>query len=351
MNRLANMKAEIYWKAVRSRDERFNGSFFYGVDSTKIYCKPSCASREPKRENVRFFHSFEVAEDAGFRACKRCRPRSEKPDKVTEAVIRACDLIEDAVEMTLADLSDEVGISRTHLQKVFKEIIGVSPRKFADAVRLEKFKEAVREGSGVVDAMYDAGYGSSSRLYENIAGKMGMTPAVYKKGGTGMNIEYTIADCDLGKLLVARTKKGICAVNFGDNRKELEAGLREEYPEAEIRKDDEGLRKFLTAILENIRGSRKTLVLPLDLQATAFQLRVWEALREIPYGKTVSYAEIAERLGNKNAVRAVAGACAANRVALVIPCHRVVKSNGETSGYKWGVERKKKLLAKESAKS
>lgn len=344
------MKSEIFWTAVRKRDERFNGSFFYGVGSTMIYCKPSCASREPKRENVRFFQSSERAEAEGFRACKRCRPRSEEPDKVTEAVIRACELIEEAVEVTLADLSEEVGVSRTHLQKVFKEIIGVSPRKFAEAVRLEKFKEGVRGGSDVLDAMYGAGYGSSSRLYENIAGKMGMTPGTYRKGGKGMKIEYTIADCDLGKLLVARTRKGICAVNFGDNKKDLEAGLREEYPEAEIRRDDEGLKKFLKAILENIGGSRKTLVLPLDLQATAFQLRVWEALREIPYGTTVSYAEIAEKLGNKNAVRAVAGACAANRVALVIPCHRVVRSDGETSGYKWGVERKKKLLAKEKAK-
>jgi AraC family transcriptional regulator of adaptative response/methylated-DNA-[protein]-cysteine methyltransferase len=345
------MKAEIYWNAVKGRDERFNGSFYYGVDSTKIYCKPSCAAREPKRENVRFFHSYENAEKEGFRACKRCRPRSERPDEITEAVVRACDLIEEAVEMTLADLADEVGVSRTHLQKVFKEIIGVSPRKFADAVRLEKFKHGVREGSGVVDAMYDAGYGSSSRLYENITGKMGMTPAVYKKGGKGMKIEYTIADCELGKLLVARTPKGICAVNFGDRVKDLEKGLKEEFPEAGIRRDDGGLNKFLNAILENIRGSRKTLVLPLDLQATAFQLRVWEALREIPYGETVSYAEIARRLGNEKAVRAVAGACAANRVALVIPCHRVVKSNGDISGYKWGVERKKKLLAKEKAKA
>jgi len=345
------MRSEIYWNAVREKDDRFNGSFFYAVSSTGVYCKPSCGAREPKRENVRFFPTFETAEAAGFRACKRCRPRSERPDEITEAVIRACDLIEEAVEMTLADLAEEVGVSRTHLQKVFKEIIGVSPSKFAEAVRLEKFKEGVRQGSDVVDAMYDAGYGSSSRLYENVAGKMGMTPAVYKKGGEGMKIEYTVADCDLGKLLVARTRKGICAVNFGDNKKELEAGLREEYPEAEIKRDDEGLNKFLKAILENIGGSRRTLVLPLDLQATAFQLRVWEALREIPYGETVSYAQIAEKLGNKNAVRAVAGACAANKVALVIPCHRVVKSNGETSGYKWGVERKKKLLAKEQAKS
>ncbi len=345
------MRHDIYWKAVRQRDERFNGSFFYAVDSTGIYCKPSCGSREPKRENVRFFPTFETAEAAGYRACKRCRPRSERPDEITEAVIRACDLIEEAVEMTLSDLASEVGVSRTHLQKVFKQIIGVSPSKFAEAVRLEKFKEGVRKGSDVVDAMYDAGYGSSSRLYENVAGKMGMTPSVYKKGGLGMSIEFTIADCDLGKLLVARTRKGICAVNFGDSSSELEKGLRDEFPEAKISKNDTGLKDYLGAILENLRGSRKTLVLPLDLQATAFQLKVWEALREIPYGETVSYARIAEKVGNKNAVRAVAGACAANRVALVIPCHRVVKSNGETSGYRWGAERKKKLLAKESTGS
>ncbi|QQS42674.1 MAG: bifunctional DNA-binding transcriptional regulator/O6-methylguanine-DNA methyltransferase Ada [Acidobacteriota bacterium] len=341
------MEREIFWKAVAERDERFNGAFFYGVGSTGIYCKPSCSARTPKRENVRFFFDTGAAEQAGFRACKRCRPASERPDAATEAVIRACGVLEESSDISLADLAGSVDMSPAHFQKVFKEIIGVSPRKYGESVRIGKFKEGIKKGNEVIDAMYDAGYGSSSRLYENVSEKLGMTPATYKKGGIGMNIEYTVADCELGKILVARTKKGICAVNFGDSVKGLVEGLKEEYPEAKIARDDGSVSKYLAAILENIKGSRKRLVLPLDLQATAFQLRVWEALREIPYGETVSYADIAKKLGNPKAVRAVAGACAANRVALVIPCHRVVKSNGETSGYKWGKKRKEKLLEKE----
>ncbi|HUF04988.1 MAG TPA: bifunctional DNA-binding transcriptional regulator/O6-methylguanine-DNA methyltransferase Ada [Aridibacter sp.] len=341
------MEREIFWKAVAERDERFNGAFYYGVSSTGIYCKPSCSARTPKRENVSFFFDCDTAKRAGFRACKRCRPGTEKPDAATEAVVRACGVLEESSDISLGDLADEAGMSPAHFQKVFKEIIGVSPRKYGEAVRLENFKRGVKKGSEVIDAMYDAGFGSSSRLYENVSTKLGMTPAVYRRGGIGMKIEYAVADCELGKILVARTKKGICAVNFGDSVKGLVEGLTEEYPEAEISRDDGAVSKFLEAILENIKGSRKRLVLPLDLQATAFQLRVWEALREIPYGETVSYSDIAKKLGNPKAVRAVAGACAANRVALVIPCHRVVKSNGDTSGYRWGKKRKEKLLAKE----
>lgn len=338
------MRSEIYWKAVEGRDERFNGTFFYAVGTTGIYCKPSCAARTPRRENVRYFATTDAAETQGFRACKRCRPGSAKPDKGTQAVIRACEILEEERELPLADLGEMVGMSPSHFQKVFKRIIGVSPKRYVEAARLEEFKSGVRSGDEVVDAMFDAGYGSSSRLYENVSKKMGMTPAKYRKGGMGMKIGFTIADCELGKILVARTRKGVCAVNFGDSADELEKGLREEFFNAEITRDDEALAGPLNAIIENISGSRKRLVLPLDLQATAFQLRVWEALQEIPYGETVSYSEIAGRLGDPKAVRAVAGACAANKVALVIPCHRVVKSNGEISGYKWGIKRKARLL-------
>ncbi|REJ79578.1 MAG: bifunctional DNA-binding transcriptional regulator/O6-methylguanine-DNA methyltransferase Ada [Acidobacteria bacterium] len=343
------MERDIYWKAVSERDERFNGAFYYGVNSTRIYCKPSCGAKTPNRENVRYFGDCVSAEGAGFRACKRCRPESIKPDPSTEAVIRSCRILEASSDISLGDLGERVGLSPAHLQKLFKEIVGVSPRKYGESVRMNHFREGIRTGSEVTEAMYDAGYGSSSRLYENVSDKLGMTPATYKKGGEGMEIEYTVADCELGKILVARSKKGICAVNFGDTGEDLDKGLMKEFPKAEISKNDGALKQYLEAILENLKGNRKRLVLPLDLQATSFQLRVWEALREIPYGETVSYAEIAKKLGNPNAVRAVAGACAANRVALVIPCHRVVKSNGDLSGYKWGKERKKRLLENEKA--
>lgn len=341
------METEIFWKAVQTRDARYNGAFVYGVDSTKIYCKPSCSSKLPKRENARFFASFENAEAKGFRACLRCQPQGERVNPQTEIVLRACEILEREEQISLEDLGAAVGLSATHLQKIFKEIVGVSPKKFAEMKRLEKFKSEIKRGNDLTSAIYESGFGSSSRLYENVSEKLGMTPRVYAKGGENMKIRYTIADCDLGKLLVARTAKGVCAVTFGDDEKTLTENLEKEYPKAEIRRDTGDLKEFVEAILANLAGKNKTLDLPLDLQATAFQMRVWDVLRKIPYGETVSYQEIAEKLGNKRAVRAVATACASNRVALVIPCHRVVRSNGDLSGYRWGIERKKKILEKE----
>lgn len=342
------MNNEIFWKAVETNDARFNGAFVYGVDSTRIYCKPSCSSRLPKRENVRFFDDFLAAENKGFRACLRCEPQSEKLNQKAEIALRACEILEREDQISLEDLGAEIGLSASHLQKVFKEIIGVSPKKFAEMKRLEKFKSELKNGRGVTDAMYEVGFGSSSRLYENVSKKLGMTPKIYAKGGANLQIDFAFADCDLGKLLVARTAKGVCAVSFGDDEKSLAANLQNEFPKAEIRQTDENLKDFIKAILANLRGTNKTLDLPLDLQATAFQMRVWEALRRIPFGETVSYSDIAEKLGNKNAVRAVATACASNRVALVIPCHRVIGKNGDLSGYRWGVERKKAILEKEA---
>lgn len=341
------METEIFWQAVQGNDARFNGAFVYGVSSTGVYCKPSCASRRPKRENVRFFTSGAAAEADGFRACRRCRPRSEKADPQIETVLRACARLESEEPLTLEDLSRELDLSPTYLQKLFKEIIGVSPKKFAAAKRLEKFKSELKKGGGVTGAMYDAGFGSASRLYENVSEKLGMTPRVYAKKGENMRISFTIAECELGKLLVARTLKGVCAVSFGDDENTLTENLAAEYANAEISRDDAHLKAFVEALLANLAGTNKRLDLPLDLRATAFQMRVWETLRKIPYGETVSYEDVAEKLGNKRAVRAVATACAANRVALVIPCHRVVRKGGDVSGYRWGVERKKRILEKE----
>ncbi len=341
------MENEIYWQAVKNNDARFNGAFVYGVKTTKIYCKPSCSSRQPKRENVKFFASFENAEAKGFRACQRCQPKTENVNPQAEIVLRACEILETEEQITLEDLSAKLNLSAAHLQKTFKEIIGVSPKKYAEQKRLEKFKNGLKKGNEVTEAMYESGYGSSSRLYENVSEKLGMTPAIYKKGGKDMKIEYAVTDCELGKMLVARTEKGICSVSFGDDNETLFGNLQKEFSKAEIVENDKNLKVFVEAILANLAGNNKILDLPLDLQATAFQMRVWEALRKIPYGETVSYSEIAEKLGNKNAVRAVATACASNRVALVIPCHRVIGKNSELSGYRWGVGRKKAILEKE----
>jgi len=341
------METNIFWQAVQNNDARFNGAFVYAVNSTKIYCKPSCSSRLPKRENVQFFTSTETAEAQGFRSCLRCLPKSETTDPQIEIVLRVCEIIESEEQSALENLSAGLNLSPAHLQKIFKELIGVSPKKFAEIKRLEKFKSEINNGSDVVGAMYEAGYGSSSRLYENVSQKLGMTPKVYGRKGRNMKIEFTITECDLGKLLVARTEKGVCAVTFGDDEITLTENLANEYQHAEIRRDESNLKEYIEAITANLKGTNKTLDLPLDLQATAFQMRVWETLRKTPYGETVSYQTVAEKLGNKNAVRAVATACAANRVALVIPCHRVVRTNGELSGYRWGIERKKQILDKE----
>jgi AraC family transcriptional regulator of adaptative response/methylated-DNA-[protein]-cysteine methyltransferase len=341
------METEIYWKAVQNNDARFNGAFVYAVDSTKIYCKPSCASRLPKRENVQFFSSLETAEKQGFRACLRCKPQSETANPQTKIVLRAAEILDAEEQISLEDLSAELNLSAAHLQKIFKEIIGVSPKKYAEIKRLERFKSEIKKGSDVTNAMYEAGFGSSSRLYENVSAKLGMTPKTYAKKGKNMTINYTITDCDLGKLLVARTAKGVCAVTFGDDNATLRENLSSEYKNAEIAENNADLKIYVEAILANLAGENKTLDLPLDLQATAFQMRVWDALRKIPYGETVSYSDVAESLGNKNAVRAVATACASNRVALVIPCHRVVGKSGDLSGYRWGVERKKQILERE----
>ncbi len=344
------MENEIFWQAVTTNDARFDGAFFLGVKTTGIYCKPSCRARLPKRENVEFYRTPAAAEGSGFRACLRCRPATVKAvDPQIAKVLRACELIERDELVSLDDLADELGVSPYHFQRSFKEIIGISPKKYAEAKRMEKFKSEVRGGSDVVTAMYDAGFGSSSRLYEKAAENLGMTPTTYKKGGEGMKINYTVTDCELGRILVGRTIKGLCSVAFADDDAELEQNLKEEYPNAEIIKDAGVLKSFVDEILQHLAGKQKRLDLPLDIQATAFQMRVWELLRKIPFGETVSYSQIAEMLGDKKKVRAVAQACAKNRVAVVIPCHRVVASDGKLSGYRWGVDRKRKLLEHEKA--
>lgn len=346
---LTNMN-DLFWQAVKRKDARFNGTFYFGVNSTGVYCKPSCASRQPKRENVQFFTTFNEAEQKGFRACLRCKPQLENvTDSKMETVIKVCQLIEESEfdHISLDDLAAGTGVTATYLQKVFKEIMGVSPKEYADVNRLEKFKSGIQKGETVANAMYDAGFGSSRALYEKASERLGMTPATYKKGGKGMKINYTITDSRLGKLLVAATEKGVSAVMFGDDENILSADLKAEYPQADIYKDEAHLKKYVEAILQNLEGRQPKLDLPLDLAATAFQLKVWAELRRIPFGETVSYKQVAEKLGNPNAVRAVARACATNPVSIVTPCHRVVGSDGRLTGYRWGIERKKAILENE----
>ncbi len=342
------MNEELYWQAVKTNDARFDGAFYLGVKTTGIYCRPSCRARTPKRENVAFFPSWADAEKYGLRACLRCKPRSGgSADPQIEKILRVCELLGSEDLYSLEDLAEEVGLSPYHLQRSFKEIIGVSPKKYSEAKRMERFKSELRERGDVTAAMYDAGFGSSSRLYEKAAENMGMTPAAYKKGGQGVTINYSITDCELGRILVARTIKGLCNVAFADDDASLEENLRREYPNAEVVKDAKVLKGFVDELLTHLSGEKKRLDLPLDIQATAFQMKVWELLRKIPYGETVTYSQIAEQLGDMKKVRAVAQACANNRVAVVIPCHRVVGKDGKLTGYRWGVERKKALLQAE----
>lgn len=348
MDKLVNMENEVYWRAVRANDARFDGAFYLGVKTTGIYCRPSCRARLPKRENVAFYESADQAERNGFRACLRCRPRqADAADPQIAKVLKVCEMMESDEPVSLDEMATRLDLSPYHLQKSFKAIVGVSPKKYSEAKRMEKFKGELRGGSDVVTATYDAGFGSSSRLYEKAVEHLGMTPAVYKKGGKGMKIHYVVTECELGKMLVARTPRGICSVSFGDTDDKLTADLAAEFPNAEITCDDTQLKTAVKAITKYLTGKQRRLVLPLDLKATAFQMQVWDFLRQIPYGETRSYKEVAEGIGDKNKVRAVAQACAKNRVAVLIPCHRVVASDGALSGYRWGVERKRMLLTTE----
>ncbi len=337
-----------YWQAVQSKDVRYDGVFVYGVRSTGVFCRPHCAARLPRRENVAFFPSIASAAQAGFRPCLRCAPLDADAHAVL--VHRICRYIEahSAEALTLATISQEVGVSAQHLQRVFKRIVGISPRQYQDAVRLRQLKSHLQKGDSVTTAQYEAGYNSSSRLYERAATQLGMTPASYRKGGQGVQITMTIVTTPLGQLLLATTARGLCAVRLGDEATTLQTELQHEFPHAEIHADDTQLKPAVEALVQYLSGQQVTLNLPLDIQATAFQRRVWEALQAIPYGETRSYAELAAAIAQPKAVRAVASACAANPVALVIPCHRVIRGDGSLSGYRWGLERKEVLLAQEA---
>jgi AraC family transcriptional regulator of adaptative response/methylated-DNA-[protein]-cysteine methyltransferase len=348
-NRPATPDPETAWSAVLERYARFDGRFVYAVDSTGIYCRPTCPSRRPLRSNVRFFAAPTEAEGAGFRACLRCRPRTGEESSQAEAVRRACEYLEAHWEEapTLSDVAAAVDVSPWHLHRTFKAALGLSPKQYAARLKAERFRGEVRRGESVAGATYGAGYGSSSRLYESADASLGMTPGAYRQGGRGLSIRYALADSPFGRLLVAATGRGICAVTLGDDDGALETALRREYPNAEIERDDSRLGEWIEAVMPVLDGRPAARDLPLDLQATAFQWRVWRALQEIPRGETRSYGEVAAAIGRPGAARAVARACASNRVALVVPCHRVVRGDGEPGGYRWGEARKRRILERE----
>ncbi|MGV0025398.1 bifunctional DNA-binding transcriptional regulator/O6-methylguanine-DNA methyltransferase Ada [Phormidesmis priestleyi ANT.L61.2] len=336
---------ETLWQAVLDRDPNFDNQLFYGVRSTKIYCRPTCPSRRPNRDQVSFFASSESAEAKGFRPCKRCRP-DQAIAPIQEKILSACRYIEAQSDRipTLTELGTQVEMSPTHLQRVFKQIVGVSPFEYGDAQRIERLKQQLHQGEEIAIALYSAGYGSSSRLYEKAPEQLGMTPATYKKHGFGENIRYATAHTPLGFLLIATTDRGLCSVQLGETVADLETELRLEFQKASLQKADDELQDWIQAFVSYLSGRLPLPALPCDVRATAFQIQVWQALKQIPIGTTISYSDLATAIGQPTSIRAVASACARNPIALLVPCHRVVPKTGGMGGYRWGVDRKQALL-------
>jgi AraC family transcriptional regulator of adaptative response/methylated-DNA-[protein]-cysteine methyltransferase len=312
-----------------------------------VVCRPGCASRTPKRANVDFFDTLADAEGAGYRRCKRCTPGEPTADeRLAEQVVRACRRLEaEEPEPTLDALAAGAGLSRAHFQRAFKRVVGLTPKQYARTRRSERFRDGLRRASTVTEAIYEAGFGSSSRAYEGA--ELGMTPSAYRTGAAGLAIRYGVAACSLGWLVVAASERGVCAIEFGDDPADLSARLRARFPAARVAEGDADFVHVVEQVVAFVEAPGDGLGLPLDIRGTAFQQRVWDALRQVPPGTTVGYAELAARIGRPEAARAVAGACAANGLAVAIPCHRVVRADGQLSGYRWGVERKRALLERE----
>jgi AraC family transcriptional regulator of adaptative response/methylated-DNA-[protein]-cysteine methyltransferase len=350
-----NSNNDRRWQAVVDRNPALDGQFVFAVSSTGVYCRPSCAARRPRRENVQFFAAPMEAEAAGYRACLRCHPKSLGGNQ-SDGVKAICRFIEQHLDepLTLDRLGEEFHQSPFHLQRRFKAALGITPREYADSCRLRLLKRNLQAGESVTSAMYGAGYGSSSRLYERTASQLGMTPDKYRRGAIAAAIRYTCADSPLGRMLIAATDRGICAIQFARTDGELMEGLKREFPFAVRKLDDGGLKAWVKALIEYMGGHMRGRMsgknhdsLPLDIRATAFQRRVWTYLQSIPFGKTESYKEVAKGIGRPTAARAVARACATNPVAVAIPCHRVVREDGSMGGYRWGIERKRNLLGME----
>jgi AraC family transcriptional regulator, regulatory protein of adaptative response / methylated-DNA-[protein]-cysteine methyltransferase len=339
------------WQAVQRRDGRADGAFYYSVLTTGVYCRPSCGSRRARRENVAFHATREAAEAAGFRPCRRCRPNEASvTERHASAVADACRLIEGAEEAPSLDaLAGAAGMSRFYFHRVFKEVTGVTPKAYADAHRAERVRDELAQCATVTEAIYGAGFNSSGRFYAASPDLLGMTPTEFRSGGNGASIRFAVGECSLGTILVAATGRGICAILLGDDPDALVRELQDRFPKAHLIGADAEFERLVATVVGFVEAPARGLDLPLDVRGTAFQQRVWEALRKIPSGSTASYAEIAQRIGRPKAVRAVAQACASNRIAVAIPCHRVVRTDGALSGYRWGVARKRALLDREKA--
>lgn len=343
---------DFCWKAVQERNASQDGRFYFGVLTTDVYCRPSCAARLPLRRNVRFFESPQDAERAGLRPCKRCRPL-ETRDAAAQRIEEICRYIETHSDepLSLETLAQRAGMSRFHFQRTFKSFVGVTPKQYHDAHRMRSLKEHLKSSPDVTAAVYDAGYGSSSRVYERADTRLGMTPKEYRAAGKGVHITYVSFETPLGLLMAGATDRGLCFVQFGETHEQLEAMLRSEYPSATYEPmrepHDPQFDAWVQALRAHLSGTQPHLDLPADIRATAFQLRVWNYLQSIPYGEVRSYTEIAQAIGRPKAARAVAHACASNVLALVIPCHRVIRGTGELGGYKWGLPRKRALIDRE----
>lgn len=344
-----SLDPEHCWAAVCQRDPAAETAFVYAVMSTGIYCRPTCASRRPRRDNARFFTTAAGATAAGFRPCKRCQPdQPTRAQRETALIADCCRWLEEAEEPPpLAELAARAGLSPYHFHRLFKRIVGVTPHRYARGQRTQRFTQELRGGGTVTEALYQAGYNASSRCYEEAGQMLGMTPGRYQAGGEGLDIFYTVRPCSLGQVLVAATQRGICAVQFGDDGASLQTSLSRQFPRARLHEADQRFDNWVDGVLTLIETPGETVHLPLDIQGSAFQLKVWEALRRISSGSTASYGEIAERIGQCKAARAVARACASNPLAVLIPCHRVVRSDGATGGYRWGEARKQALLERE----
>lgn len=339
------------WKSVLARDATRDGTFVFGVRSTGIYCRPSCPARHPRVDQVVFFSGPDEAEGSGFRACKRCHPREPGGQARTELVQRVCRFIDHNLDgkLTLAILSREADLSPFYLQRLFKKTLGISPREYVETRRLDKVRRSLREGETVTDALYGAGFTSRGKLYERSPGHLGVSPGLFRRGGEGLSIHYTIVDSPIGRLLLGATGRGLCAVCVGASDQAVEAALREDYFAADLFRNDHQMKTWAEEFTRYFDGREFPKNLPIDVQATAFQWKVWNQIQKIPYGQTSSYSQIAAAVGNPRAIRAVANACADNHVALLIPCHRVVGERGDLRGYRWGVKRKRALLSLEAS--
>jgi AraC family transcriptional regulator, regulatory protein of adaptative response / methylated-DNA-[protein]-cysteine methyltransferase len=343
--------ADPRWASVVAKDKDADGSFFYSVRTTGVFCRPSCGGRLARPENVCFYATTEEAEQAGFRACKRCKPTGLSLTEANAAKIaKACRRIENAEEpLSLEELAGIAGISPFHFHRTFKAVTGLTPVEYADAARAKRVRETLNKDHTITDAIYDAGYNSSSRFYSSSDRMLGMTPKSFRNGGKDTVIHFAVGECSLGSILVAKSDRGVCAVLLGDDPDSLARDLQDKFPRAELIGGETGYEELVAKVVGLIENPGTGLDLPLDIQGTVFQRRVWNALQQIPVGSTVSYADIAKKIGMPKAVRAVAQACASNSIAVAIPCHRVVKSDGALSGYRWGVERKQTLLNREAA--